>query len=426
MNTIGLDASRLVGSAERSGIMSEDIPALRRTLTLPWLVFYGLGVTVGAGIFALVGEIVALAGDAAPLSFLIAGIVAAVTGLSYAALVGVLPLAAGEAVFVTRGLGRFFGWLTGIAVAMTGIISSAAISLAFAGYVGTLVGVPEYVLAAAVVILLAFVAWWGVRESIALAALITSLEVGTLLIVIAFGFPSLSNLPPPGAILGLTGEATVVPILSGAVIAFFAFIGFEDIENMAEETVAPSRTAPRAILWTLSLTVLIYFMIALVAISITDRAELASSPAPMSFLFELITGYEGWPIAVIAAVAMINGILVQIVMSARVLYGMANEGLIPEWFAGIDARHHTPARSTFLIAMAILVLAALLPLVRLAELTSLVILVVFTLVNLSLFTLGRMGIHSKLRRWRYWGLFGAALCVAILVFQLSAELAVEH
>ena len=172
---------------------ASEKPALRRTLTLPLLVFYGVGVTVGAGIFALIGEILSLAGDKAPLAFLLAGLIAGATGFSYALLVRVFPRAGGEAVFVNRGLGTIAGRLAGLGVVITGIVSSAVIALAFAGYVQALIALPAPLLTAGVVLLLAFVAWWGVRESVIFAAVITLLEVGTLVFIILSGMPLLAN-----------------------------------------------------------------------------------------------------------------------------------------------------------------------------------------------------------------------------------------
>ena len=400
---------------------------LRRSLTLPWLVFYGMGVTVGAGIFALIGEILLLAGDGAPVSFLLAGVIAGATAVSYALLVRVFPFAGGEAVFVNRGLGPIMGWISGIGVVVTGIISSAAISLAFAGYAGSLIGVPPMFLTAAVIIVLAFVACWGIRESVGFAAVVTLLEVGTLAVVIIFGAPFLENLPPARDILRLdAGLAGLAPILSGALIAFFAYVGFEDIVNMAEETVEPARTVPRAIIWTLFLTLFLYLALAMIAISVPDRASVAGSQAPMSSLFEQVTGRSGQAISLLAAIAMINGILVQMIMSARVLYGMANESLLPAWFGKVSASRKTPLRATLFVSTTIFVLAASLPLVRLAELTSMVILLVFSLVNLSLFRLGGQIDDPILRRYRLWGIFGAFLCLSILSFSLFGMATVSH
>ncbi|MGI9402703.1 MAG: APC family permease [Rhizobiaceae bacterium] len=398
---------------------------LKRALSLPWLVLYGLGVTIGAGIFALIGEIVGLAGDGAALSFLVAGLIAGATGISYALLVSVIPKAGGEAVFINRGLGPALGRIAGIGVALTGIISSAAISLAFAGYAGTLFGIPDFFLVLSLLMLLTFIAWFGIRESVAFAGVITILEVGTLVVVIFFGAPFLDNLPPTSQMVAMDeGFIGLVPVLSGALIAFFAFIGFEDIENMAEETINPSYTAPRAIIWTLVLTVIVYVALALVAISIPQRTGLTQSPAPLSFLYEQVTGWSGKPVSVIAAFAMINGILVQIVMSSRVLYGMANEGLIWSWFGKVDTARQTPARATFVVSAIIFLLAVALPLITLAEITSLIVLSVFALVNLSLFSLGKQQGSGRLYQWRYWGIFGAILCLAILLFSIfSGQLA---
>jgi len=400
-------------------------PALRRTLTLPWLVFYGVGVTVGAGIFALIGEVLRLAGDHAPLAFLLAGLIAAVTGVSYALLVRVFPRAGGEAVFVNRGLGRVWGRVAGFGMVAVGTISSAVVALAFAGYMRALVAVPEELLVGAVILSLAGVAWLGVRESVVLAALVTVLEVGALVVVIGFGVPLLGDLPSVAASFAPPGEAVLLAgVLSGAVLAFFAFIGFEDIVNMAEETVRPARTVPRAILWTIAITVTLYALLAAIAVQAPNRAEIAGSAAPLAVLFEAVSGRAGEGIAGVAALAMVNGILVQIVMASRVLYGMANEGLAPAWFGAVGAWRRTPTRATVTVAACVLTLALLVPLVRLAEWSSLVTLGVFALVNLALVALGRSLDDPLVRRFRWWGALGAALCLGIAGFQiLSAVIA---
>ncbi|WP_417668111.1 APC family permease [Roseibium sp.] len=401
-----------------SGSVPEQA-TLRRALSLPLLVLYGVGVTVGAGIFALIGEILRLAGDQAPLSFLLAGIIAGTTGVSYALLVSRFPRAGGEAVFVNRGLGGLWGRFAGFGVATTGIISSAVIALAFVGYVQALVPVPKEVLLVGMVGSLAAIAWFGVRESVIFAALVTVLEVGTLLTVITFGAPLLADVPrvagslaPPLDSLALAG------ILSGGVIAFFAFIGFEDIENMAEETVNPERVVPRAIYWTLGVTVLLYVLLSLIAVLAPDREAITGSSAPMAVLFEQITGLPGQPVAAAAAIAMVNGILVQIIMASRVLYGMAGEGLVPKWFGKVGARRRTPTRATLTVTGLIILLGLFFPLVRLAEASSLVTLSVFSLVNLSLFVLGTRLEDAMLKRFRWWGIFGMLICLGIAGFQI--------
>lgn len=400
---------------------------LRRTITLPLLIFYGLGVIVGAGIFALIGEILKIAGDHAPLAFILAGLIACSTGISYALLVRVFPRAGGEAVYVNRGLGPFWGALVGYGVAATGTISSAAIALAFAGYVHTVIPVPQAVLVIVVIAALAGIAWLGVRESVWFAVAITLLEVGTLAVITILGLPLLADLSSVAQTFVPPADSSLLAgVISASVIAFFAFIGFEDIVNMAEETVDPAWTASRAILWTLGLSVGIYVLLSLVAVMAPDRQAVATSSAPMAELFQQVTGLPGGGVALMAAVAMVNGILIQIVMVSRMLYGMANEGLAPRWFAKVSETQRTPSRATITVAGAILVLALLFPLVHLAEATSLILLCVFTLVNLSLFVLGGHHDDGLLRRFRWWGLFSASICIGILTFQLFAGVSGGH
>lgn len=401
-------------------------PTLERTITLPWLVFYGVGVTVGAGIFALIGEILLVSGDHAPLAFLVAGAIAGFTGVSYMLLVSEFPRAGGEAIFVQNGLGTRLGRLAGLGVVATGIVSSAVVALAFGGYVGSLVAIPETIAAIALVILLATVAFWGVKESIVFAATVTLLEVGTLIIVIIFGLPSLGDLDVARATLSPGESGLTGPVLAGSVLAFFAFIGFEDLANMAEETVDARRTAPRAIAWTLCISVSLYVLLAAIAVAAPNRAEIVESSAPMAVLFDEVVGRGSDAVAVIAAIAMTNGILVQIVMASRVLYGMAKQQLIPASLGVVDRRHHTPARATLIIALLVTSLVAIFPLARLAQATSLVTLSVFAMVNLSLYRLGRSADGSRLWRFRYVGLIGAALAMALAGWQIIDGLSPGH
>ncbi|WP_299471684.1 amino acid permease [uncultured Roseibium sp.] len=400
---------------------------LKRTITLPLLVFYGVGVTIGAGIFALIGEVLALAGDRAPIAFLLAGLIAGVTGVSYASLIKRFPMAGGEAVFVNRGVGALFARVAGYGVVVTGTVSSAVISIAFAGYVREFVNLPEFLLVAMVICGLSAVAWFGVRESVFFAVSVTLIELGTLLIVIAFGAPLLGDLGGVARTLSPTLDPTLLAgILSSGVLAFFAFIGFEDMINMCEETVTPERTVPRAIYWTLGITIAVYVLLAVIAALAEDRQSIVSSSAPMARLFEAVSGLSGKPVAAAATIAMINGILVQIVMASRVLYGMGNEGLAPKWFSAVSPSRKTPARATAFVAGLVLLLALFFPLVQLAATTSLVTLGVFALVNLSLFQLGRRESTGQLHRRRWWGLAGAILCLTIAVFQITFGAAGGH
>lgn len=390
---------------------------LRRVLSLPWLVFYGVGVTIGAGIFALIAEIVTISGDHAPLAFLVAGVVAALTGFSYAVLASAYPRAAGEAIFVKLGIGDLAGRIVGYGVVAVAIASSAVIGLAFARYVESFSGVPEPLSFLAVLAALTAVAAAGVRESVGFAALITVLEVGTLLLVVVAGLPMAAQSPRLAEVVSLPPDWTAwSAVFAGGFVAFFAFIGFEDIENMAEETRDAHRVVPLAIMLTLVISVAIYGLVAVVAAAWPNREALAASRAPLAELFHGITGWPGTPIAVMAAIAMVNGILVQIVMASRVIYGMAREAMVPDALGHLHPTRQTPIRAILLIAAATGLLGLFVPLLQLAELTSLVMLLVFAAVNLSLYLIGRRpGAPPRLGRWRFWGLLGAGVSAALIV-----------
>lgn len=395
----------------------EETP-LKRVLGLPLLVFYGLGVTIGAGIFALVGEVLAVAGDRAPLAFLVAALIAGATGVTYAILVRLFPRAGGVAVYVNHGLGKAIGFIAGLGVIVTGIVSSATISLSFSGYVAAIVPVSQPLMVFVILAVLAGVACWGVRESVLFAAVITILELSTLLLVAVFGLPefvTFANVErafsPP------TDTALMAPVFAASLLAFFAFIGFEDIINMAEETREPNRVLPRAIFWTLVITSLVYLAISLVAVSVPDRDMVAGSGAPMKALFELVTGLPGEPVAAMAAIAMINGILVQMVMVSRMMYGMAGERQLPAVLARVHPTTKTPVIATLLVATIILILALAFPLVRLAQMTSYVTLSVFAIVNFALFAIGRNTADHLAGKMRWWGILAGTMCLLVLAGQ---------
>lgn len=398
-------------------------PTLRRALGLPLLVFYGLGVTVGAGIFALIGEILGLAGDHAPLAFLLAGIVAAATARAFALLSRRYPRAAGEALYATQGFGPVAGRIAGLGVAITGVVSSAVIGIAFAGYVGTLFAVPTEIIVVVILAAVAFVAWVGVKESVVIAAAITVLEVGTLVVIAVAGAPTLFDAAIWERLLAAPANALDFELtLAAAAVAFFAFIGFEDIVNMAEETHRPERTLGLAIAITLIVTIGLYATIAAIAAAVPDRQAITGSPAPLADIFAGLTGFPAAPITILAAIAMVNGILVQTVMVARVVYGMAREGLLPKWLGAVEPWRRTPLRATLIVTVIIGALALTTPILRLAQTTGYVTLAVFTLVNLSLFRIASRADWPGPRRQRLWGLAGALLACGLLVFEIIRHL----
>lgn len=360
---------------------------LRRSVGLFALVLYGLGVTIGAGIYVLIGETVGAAGIYAPSAFLLSAIVMAFTAGSFAELSGRVPQAAGEAIYVDSAFG--LPWLTlavGGAVLFQAIIAAAAISIGSAGYLGQIIPLPQSVLVTGIVLSMGIIAGWGIRESVFIAGVMTMIEVLGLLAIIGFGLgadpTSLARIPevvPP-----LTDKAAVSGVLGASLIAFFAFIGFDDVVNLVEETKDPRKTMPWAIAITLAVVTAIYFLVAFVAVQTIPHAELAASQAPISLMFEHLTGVSPLAITLIAILATMNGVVIILIMAARVTYGLARKGRLPAALGMVSPRTRTPVNATVLVALAILLLALLAPLDVLAKTTSQIILAVFSMVNLAL------------------------------------------
>jgi APA family basic amino acid/polyamine antiporter len=362
---------------------------LRRTLSLPMMTLYGVGTTVGAGIYVLVGKVAGAAGLLAPVSFVLAAVLAAFSALSFAELSSRFPRSAGEALYVSEGLGaRRLGTIVGLMVVLSGIISSAAISIGAAGYLNTLVTVPDVPVIVGIIILLGAIAIWGIREAVTVAALLTLVEVAGLLLIVWVGRDAFAAIPetlsahPPVFDLALVGG-----VASGVIFAFFAFVGFEDMVNVAEEIRDVRRTLPRAIILTLVITTLIYLVVSLVAAFSLPVAQVAASDAPLALIYTEATGRSPWPISLIGLVAVANGALIQIIMGSRVLYGLAQQGEIFPAFATVNRYTRTPITATVAVAGTVMIFALTLPLENLARLTSLVVLVVFALVNLALIVL---------------------------------------
>lgn len=368
--------------------------ALRRRLGLTLLVLYGVGVTVGAGIYVLIGAAARESGMQAPLAFLVSAIVMSFTAASFAELSARFPVSAGEAAYVQAGFGsNILSLVTGALVVGAGIVSSAAITVGSVGYILEFTSVSTVLLKAVVVIAVCGVACLGILESVVLAAVFTLIEVGGLIVIVVAGMTG-----DPGMFLrisevlpSLGDMSALVGIGSAALIAFFAFIGFEDMVNVAEETVDPVRNMPRAIALTLFITTLIYVSVVYVAVMTVPPAELAVSDAPLAVVAASVGGVSPVMITGIAIIATLNTIIIQIIMASRVIYGVAGRGQLPAFLARVNPLTRTPVIATVAVSLIVLVLALGLNVERLAATTSQIALIIFTIVNLAL-------IRLKMRR----------------------------
>lgn len=366
---------------------NQERPKLIRSLTLTHAVLYGLGVTIGAGIYVLVGAAAARSGMHAPLAFLAAAVVMGMTAGTFAELGTRLPVAASEAAYVQAAFHR--KWLsvaTGLLVVAAATISGATISVGSAGYIGVFLPLSPAWIIAGVVLAMGAVACLSAVQSISFAGLMTVIEIGGLILILTAGLFNggslVSRLPELWPSAGETGAWT--GIAQTSLLAVFAFIGFEHLVNISEEMKNPLRTLPWALLITLGATALLYAGVVWIAVVAVPPAELARSPAPLALVFQRLTGLPLQVLGAIAIVATINGIIVHMIMIGRVLYGLADQGSLPALLGRVSARTGTPIVATLFAVGAILILALGVPLTGLAEWTSRLTLGIFALVNLAL------------------------------------------
>jgi APA family basic amino acid/polyamine antiporter len=362
-------------------------PRLVRSLTLTHAVLYGLGVTIGAGIYVLVGLAAGRSGMHAPLAFMGAALVMAFSAASFAELGTRMPVSASEAAYVQAAFR--LDWLSlgvGILVVTTAIVSAATISAGSAGYVAVFIPIPAPWIISGVVLLMGVVACLATVQSITFAGIMTVIEVGGLALIIVAGLGHgtdvVTRLPE---IWPSAGDTTAWFGIAGtALIAVFAFIGFEHLVNVAEEMKEPSHTLPRALFLTLGLTALIYGLVVWIAVTAVPPEELARSSAPLALVFERLTGLPLVSMSAIAVVATLNGIIVHMIMIARVIYGLADQGALPKALTRLNPVTHTPLLATAIGVAAILAFALAVPLAGLADLTASFTLAIFAIVNLAL------------------------------------------
>ena len=387
------------------------------------MTLYGLGTTIGASIYVLVGKVAADAQSQVPLAFLLASLLVTFSALSFAELSARFPRSAGEAVYVHEGFGRrHLALATGLLVVLAGLVSCATISRGFVGYLQTFVELDSLLVLITLVLGLGALAAWGIAESVSFAAALTLIEIAGLVFVIWSGRESLAALPARWQELVPPAEATAwLGIFSGSVVAFYAFIGFEDMVNVAEEVKDVSRTLPLAILTTLGVTTAVYLALGIVAVLTVAPEELAASDAPIALIIERSGAGDGRWISVIAILAVLNGALIQIIMASRVLYGLASRGWLPARLAYVHPKRKTPLLATLVATLVVLGFALALPLETLARATSLVTLVIFALVNLALWRIkgSEASPAGQLVVPRWLTLCGVLACCAVLTVEAA-------
>ena len=391
-------------------------PGLHRVIGPKLLLFLVIGDMLGTGIYALTGDVAGRVGGAAWLAFGGAFIVAMFTATSYLELVGKYPRAAGAALYSHHAFNsRFVTFLVGFAVMCSALTSVAAASRAFSGYFQELAAVPLLVLVPLFILGLAYVNFRGVGESVKLNVAMTCVELAGLLIVILIGAWALGQGigEPARALEFNAGGDPFGLVVSGAALAFFAIIGFEDSVNMVEETTNPQRDFPRAFFIGITITGIVYMLVAFFTTTLVPIDVLRETDRD---LLEVVRAGAPWfPLVLFSFIAMVavgNTSLINLMMSARLLYGMANEGAIPGICAVVHAKRRTPWVAILITTTIALMLASWSGVRTLGGTTALLLLCVFAVVNAAVLVLrGRPVEHPHYRAPTVCPVLGLISCV---------------
>jgi amino acid transporter len=418
--------ARLAGDPlKKSGKESAEQPQLRRTIGPVQLALYGLGSMLGGGIYGLIGKAAGEVGNAVWLAFAVAMAAALLTALSYASLGSRYPRAAGAVYVTERAYGvPLLSFTLGLTLVASGLTSIATQSRVFAANFADLFGletIPLWWIALGFLLLVAGIVFRGIRESMWTNIVCTVIEATGLLLLVAVGLSywgSVDYLEFPAK----EGGGEWLLVLHGAVLAFFAFIGFEDTLNVAEECRDPEKTVPIGLVLAMLLAAVLYISVAFTAVSVVPWHTLAEAPAPIGEVMRVAA--PALPPIIFTAITMFavsNTALVNYVTASRLLYGMSRQGLLPERLGEVHAERRTPHLAVMILLLVVVPLALFGTITELATATVLLLLLVFAVVNGALFILQRRKGEPK----GYFELplavpaLGALVCLGLVAVRIA-------
>lgn len=355
---------------------------LKKELGLFSVTVAGVGIILGAGVYALIGIAAGQTGNSIWLSFLISAVVAGFTGLSYAELSSFFKGNAGEYDYCNASFGKSVAMLVSLLIIFTGVVSAAAVALGFAGYFNSIFSWSYLGFAICVVLFTTFLNLWGISDSNKFNILATSIEFGGLVLIILFGIPyigSVDLLELPNGFFG---------VLKAGALLFFAFMGFETIVKLSEETKDPQKTIPKAIILSLVISAILYILVSISAVSILSADRMAGSSSPLADVAAVPFGRSAFLLlAIIALFSTSNTVLLTLITTSRMVYGMGKEGSLPSIFSKVGKKRGTPYVSVIFIGLLTLLLVFFQDLGFVADLTTVLLFGTFVLINLSVIVL---------------------------------------
>ncbi|MDN7024191.1 amino acid permease [Methanoculleus sp. FWC-SCC1] len=357
-------------------------PSLRRELGPVAVTLSGVGIILGAGIYALLGEATGLAGNAVWLTFAISALIAGFTALSYAELSSMYPRASAEYEYVSNAIGRKVAFVVGWLIILSGIFGVATVSLGFGGYFSDLTGAPLLPSAVGIILVLAVILLYGIRETAWVAITMTLIEAAGIVMIILIGLPHLGSVDYLAMPLGLSG------VLQASALVFFAYMGFEEMVKLSEEARDPVRTVPKALILALAITTVLYILASLAAVSVVGWEQLAASRAPFADVAYIALGDVAFTvIGVIALFATANTALMMLLAASRITYGMADAFSLPAVLARVSLRTRTPWVAILAIMLAAIVFVFAGEITFVANVTNFTLFLTFIVINAAVILL---------------------------------------
>jgi len=358
------------------------VAKLKKELGLFQVTLAGVGVILGAGIYALIGVASGIAGNAIWLAFAIGSVIALLTGLSYAELSSMFKKDAGEYDYIENAFNKKFALILGLVIIFAGIVTAATVSLGFANYFSALFKTPIVYVAILITLVFSLVNYYGIKGSSWFNTFSTIVESLGLIIIIILGIKFIGKVNYLEMPHGFNG------VLQATALIFFAFLGFDNIVKLAEETKNPQKTIPKAVMLSIIISSIIYVLVAISAVSVLGWQTLSQSNAPLADVAAKSLGNIAFfVLGIIALFSTGNTILVSLVTTSRMSYGMAEEKSLPKVFALVDKKTRTPWVSVFLIMLVTILFVLIGDIKVVAELANLSLFITFAFVNLALIIL---------------------------------------
>jgi len=367
---------------------------LKRELSLWQVTIAGVGIILGAGIYALIGVAAGTAGNAIWLAFLISAVVAGLTGLSYAELTSMFKGDAAEYDYIKEAFNHKIALAVGIMIIAAGFVSAATVALGFAGYFIKILPISMVLAAIGLIVLMTIINFTGIKQTAWFNTVSTFIEFGGLVLVIWIGFQHLGEVNYLEMPFGMSG------VLSTASLVFFAYMGFESIVKLREETKDPERTIPLALIYSVIITAVMYVLVAIAAVSIVNWKTLSNSTAPLAEVVATSIGPKAFIIVgIIALFSTANTVLITLVTTSRMIYGMAKRKTFPKIFAAVHKKTRTPWVAIILLSLITMIFTLINDLEFIANLTNLFLFATFAMANLSMIILRY---KFKKKRGFYW------------------------